>query len=43
MKEKSILISEELHKKIKIFCAKKGISIKEYVKNNLEGGLQRLE
>ena len=33
---KNLKISDELHKKIKIYCAIEGIKINEWVEDNLE-------
>ncbi len=34
-KKSSLIISEELHKEIKVHCAKSGTSIKEFVETGL--------
>ena len=42
-KLKNLKVSEELHKKIKIYCAKEGLKINEWVEKTLKEKIKRVD
>ena len=41
MKKKSILLNEDIHKRIKIYCAEKGCQMKKWVEEQLVKSMEK--